>query len=1379
MRQAILDANTLTGADSILFSVSGTINLLSALPAIVDTVEINALSTQSPPTPTVGIQASGFAGLVFDPGSTHSRLAGLSVAGASGDGITLNDSNIKIQNCYIGLGLDGTTVLGNGADGIRINANTRENLIGRVDPVEGIDYYTPSNPVSFWQGIRGSDTPGAYLLSGTLGDNGMLFEGTIDGVGTYTTINYPGAATTSIYGPNQLANGEVQLVGCYKNPNASSESVVVNGFLYHGPKDGTGVFTTVNYPDSAFNFIHSTMGGLAVGNGTFGSQNGLPVGAGKAFLYDIGTKSFTDIVFPDSISNTAYGIWHNGRTSYTIVGGFSSNPVNNLLDPNTPIGQAFMVDYDSLTKQFSHWTEFNYRNDGLQVDIVTHFEGISGVENGLYTLNANSAQINSAEFSNQGSFVTVRRNPGGEFSNATWVDLDFTPPVEGQNITSSNSVYGNQVVGQVFSEEGSFPFQATITSTFQLSNVISGNAGNGIGIYGANDNHIAMNYIGTDVTGNIDLGNGQNGILITDAAPRNVIGGQATGGNDPTGDVFYRPPMGNLISGNEANGVLINDLSTLNFLSGNFIGTTSSGNEALGNGLDGIAIENADRNEIIGCTLNQNPFVFYNVSSGNGGNGIRIKDSDDIIVHANFLGAGANNATMVPNALNGILVEGNSQNTQVGGVIPLGNVCAGNVGNGIEVKDQVSGFVSFNTFAGLFAFGIAAPNGADGILVTSTGGNNTLRTNVASGNLGNGIHISGEAQGVLVDPNMVGLNTDGSSPMPNGRNGILIDGNAHHNTIGGTYQSVISQNTFSGNTEAGISFQGTAHSNIVYNAVVGLSDTKTSLLGNTLGGIILGPGTYENVIGSTADQPPNYIGGNGGEGILIDGSNNNLIRNTILGITDRLPFAPNEGNGILVRNGNQNQIGDNGSPNTIAFQRQNGIEFESGSQNRILGNSIYGNTELGISLLPGANNDQVAPFLSAAHAPNPTTLTIEGGIHADPNSVYLIQIYGNPHYPASFEGKNPLGTLLTTTDSTGTGLFTYNKIRQPGEGLVYTAIASDRTGNTSEFSNPIILAESKIYAVGAGPGGAPVINIYNALTNKFVRNFLAYDAGFTGGVRVTLGDLTGDEIPEIIATPGAGGGPNVRVFDSITGRRLPGPLGSFMAFSEGFTGGVFAAVGDLNEDGQTEIICGAGAGGGPNVRVFSGTNASLIKSFYAFDSRFTGGVSVAGLDVGGGDSMDIICGAGEGGGPNVRIFDGYTNALISSFFAFDPEFSGGVFVAAGDVDGNGFADVIVGAGTGGPPEVVVFNGGNFGFTKIGSFNAYDPGFKGGVRVGAVSSGSGEEVNILTGPGPGGGPEVRIFEGATFKNLDDFFAFDQGFLGGVFVGGFEPFRQHIR
>ena len=108
---------------------------------------------------------------------------------------------------------------------------------------------------------------------------------------------------------------------------------------------------------------------------------------------------------------------------------------------------------------------------------------------------------------------------------------------------------------------------------FRLSNVISGNRGNGITISGGSDNVVQADFIGTDPTGTKARANSGNGIQITGNAANNLIGGTQTGGNDPTNNVFRRPPEGNLVSGNRGHGVLIDDGATGNQLSGNYIGT--------------------------------------------------------------------------------------------------------------------------------------------------------------------------------------------------------------------------------------------------------------------------------------------------------------------------------------------------------------------------------------------------------------------------------------------------------------------------------------------------------------------------------------------------------------------------------------------------------------------------------------------------------------------------------------------------------------------------------------------------------------------------------------------------------------------------------------
>src|SRR5262249_14731444 len=161
-------------------------------------------------------------------------------------------------------------------------------------------------------------------------------------------------------------------------------------------------------------------------------------------------------------------------------------------------------------------------------------------------------------------------------------------------------------------------------------------------------------------------------------------------------------------------------------------------------------------------------------------------------------------------------------------------------------------------------------------------------------------------------------------------------------------------------------------------------------------------------------------------------------------------------------------------------------------------------------------------------------------------------------------------------------------------------------------------------------------------------------------------------------------------------------------YDPSFRGGVHVALGDVNGDGIPDVVTGAGEGGGPHVKVFDGLTGTLLRSFFAYDPSFTGGVWVAAADLNGDGRAEGITGAGRGGGPHVKVFDGATGAEIASFFAYAPAFAGGVFVAAGTLGGAGV--VVTGAGPGGGPDVRVF--GNLGGTLAREFLAFAPNFLG-------------------------------------------------------------------
>src|SRR5262249_27540840 len=143
---------------------------------------------------------------------------------------------------------------------------------------------------------------------------------------------------------------------------------------------------------------------------------------------------------------------------------------------------------------------------------------------------------------------------------------------------------------------------------------------------------------------------------------------------------------------------------------------------------------------------------------------------------------------------------------------------------------------------------------------------------------------------------------------------------------------------------------------------------------------------------------------------------------------------------------------------------------------------------------------------------------------------------------------------------------------------------------------------------------------------------------------------------------------------------LPGGATTNVTPFAGFPGEVRVARADVNHDGTDDLIAGAGPGTlGGHVKVLDGVTGQERFSFFAFEG-FLGGVFVAGGDIDLDGFADVIV-ATDVGAAHVKVFSGRDGSLLRSFFAYEG-FSGGVTVAAGDVDGDGRADVITGTATG-------------------------------------------------------------------------------------------------
>jgi hypothetical protein len=352
----------------------------------------------------------------------------------------------------------------------------------------------------------------------------------------------------------------------------------------------------------------------------------------------------------------------------------------------------------------------------------------------------------------------------------------------------------------------------------------------------------------------------------------------------------------------------------------------------------------------------------------------------------------------------------------------------------------------------------------------------------------------------------------------------------------------------------------------------------------------------------------------------------------------------------------------------------------------------------------------------------------------------------------------PAGTLSADVTLTGVG----DRLTEPAETVVVDVSGVTNGTETGQQQVTATVTSDDVTAVVAvgGGGGSPVVRVLNPDgSTRFA--LTPFGAGFLGGIHVATGDVNGDQVDDLIVAPGAGGGPHVKVYDGVTGAEID----SFFAYNPAFTGGVFVGTADVDGDGKADIITGAGPGATPHVKVFSGATGAELFSFFAFGMGFTGGVTVAGGDVTGDGRADIITGAGPGSpGGHVKVFDEKTGAEIRSFFAYAQTFSGGVFVAAGDLDGDGKAEVITGVWPGGSPHVKVFDGGTN--KEVFSFFAFAPTATGGVRVAAADrDGDGLDDLVL---GSGSGSQVKVLSGLTLAELSGTSGTD-ALADGVFVG----------
>ena len=367
-------------------------------------------------------------------------------------------------------------------------------------------------------------------------------------------------------------------------------------------------------------------------------------------------------------------------------------------------------------------------------------------------------------------------------------------------------------------------------------NILTANFGAGVAASDATGAVVQGNFIGTDPSGTIGIGNGLGVALVQ--SPSASIGGASASAS-------------NVISANFGDGIQLND-SVDALIERNLIGTDVTGTVPMGNDGDGIDVFNSGSTATADAILN-------NVVSANFG-GISLGSSTGNVIQGNLIGTDITGTRPLGNSGDGIEMFNSGDNTIGGTASGAGNVISNNEGIGILAVSQSFGdnLIQGNRIGTDITGTVAMGNKDDGILLidefsNTIGGTTASAANVISANGGDAIAFDDVyASGNLVEGNFIGTDVTGTQDLGNGGHGVYAQ--VSNNTIGGTARGA--GNTIAYNKLAGVAVvdgpfgpaTGVAIlSNAIYaNQGLGIDLNDDGVTPNHPGGPIYGPNNYQN-----------------------------------------------------------------------------------------------------------------------------------------------------------------------------------------------------------------------------------------------------------------------------------------------------------------------------------------------------------------------------------------------------------------------------------------------------------------------------------------------------------------------------------------------------
>ncbi len=1117
--------------------------------------------------------------------------AGNTIGGTSGNVISGNLSNgIEVSGVVsggetivgnlVGLAAGGVTSLGNNRDGVLVIGSSGV-TIGGTAPGSG-------------NAVSGNNAEGIHVLGGLgnllvgnflgtdrqalgtkLGNarDGVLIESSSSNTIGGTTAGARNVIVSNVLdGVNVLATNATAanlIVGNYIGVGADGLTAAGNG------KDGIAVNGAIG----------TTIGGMGASGNVISASGGSGVHLSTASsVLVLGNWIGTDSTGTVALGNRGDGVLEDGTTGATIGGLAASNTISaSGGDGVHLVGGSNLLILGNLIGSTGSITSKGNAADGVAIEGAASSVTIGGTVAGsanVIGLNAGDGihATSASQVVILGNFVGISPTDAKLGNSADGILLDGVGQVTvgGTTAASANIVgfngisgihvanasptagLGNLIEGNLVGTNGAGTAAAansqdgilidksshqTVGGTaLGAGNLVSGNVAVGVHVLGSSvgNNAILGNTIGLSrVT--TALGNGLSGVLI-EASNANTIGGTASG-------------SANVIAGNGESGVQVKTSvsgATGNLIVGNFLGTDANGDSGIGNGLDGVFL-----NQVLNVTVGGTAAGSANIISGNLRNGVYVFDTQGKISAGNLILGNKigldSSGTALGNGADGVRVE-NANGTTVGGLV-LGaqNVISGNTGNGVSVIGQ---FVTIESIVGdrigtNEAGTSAIPNSLDGILISqasgvTVGGTTAAASVLISGNFANGVEITNGASGNLIAGDTIGLNLAGS-PLGNLRDGVLISGqNTRGNSLGGS--GVGSAVVIAGNLGNGVEINLGASANLVAGDRIGTDLLGTTGLGNSLAGVVVsGLGTVSNTIGGAASLG-NTISGNASSGVaILSGASATAVVGSLIELSGT---GASPADGVLISGASYNTIGGGvGLANTIVLNTGSGVNLSAQA-----GNNLIVGDFIGTDPASTPNLGNLADGVSLSGAVSNTI----GGISAV-DRVYIV-------------GNQKVGIDLLSASSSNRILGDWIGVAPDGQGMgnllsgVNIASSESNTiGGTEAGASNVISAnfENGVEVAGGGKIG-----------NVLVGNLIGTDASgaaglgnqldgvlFGGGARNTLGG-TGSAANTISGNLGNG-------VDLLGGAASNNIIGNLIGFASGHA---------LGNAGNGVLVTGAATG---------------------------------------------------------------------------------------------------------------------------------------------------------------------------------------------------------